>query len=82
MIQGVILNLPPQWRKALDEMQKSLSLEDQEAEKARKLLTEAKMVKALKHAHHHHMDVTFAELFQETQQENFKQHRVTERYLK
>jgi hypothetical protein len=50
--------------------------DERRIEAERKFKVECIAVKTLKHAHHHQMNCTFAELFQATQEGRNKQYRV------
>lgn len=82
IVKGNILGLNEELKKGFEEEVKAFNDDEKRIEAERKFKVECITVKSLKHAHHHHMNCTFEQLFKVTQEGRNKEFRVTEKYLK
>jgi hypothetical protein len=68
VLKSNILTLSEELRKGFDEEIKAFNEDEKRIEAERKFKVECITVKTLKHAHHHHMNCSFEQLFKVTQE--------------
>ena len=82
VVKGNILILSEELKRGFDEEIRAFNDDEKRIQAERKFIIECAMVKSLKHAHHHHMNCTFEQLFKVTQEGRNKEFRVNEKFLK
>ena len=81
-MKGSILTLSEELKKGFDEEIKAFNDDEKRIEAERRFKVEAGVVKSLKHAHHHNMNINFQQLYKDCQEGKLKELRVNEKFLK